>query len=647
LPKIQQGSLQLEALQWCVDQKYCMLPLHNSGIHPMQTFSQYAATRLLRSHTARAQSFGGIALQTGNIETCAGIDLITGMPVFIYTMPEKPQAIPEVYSEAIPTVLEVGFEHDLWFLVTSSAPGFTPLKPILTQPRLEWLVRASSRALADAHGGGLQHGNLEPSHFYASADHLLLEGWGLPWGAAQSDYQAPETNISFATDVFAWARCMTMFGKGKPRLMLDGEFGRLIGHCLNPRPSERPTAQELVLALEQVLPPRTPNAPDIAQTALELSATEYLETERSQEKPIKRTKRLEPAPKPEQPAVVVVKPSKPELPKPEEPPATNPPVSSLEPEQIRSLEPEPTEPIQPFALDPQPSAALDDSPEARLDALEAELLPKANPYTLETRLFETPLTPPEPVVANFEPAPDVLPEPAAEVSKSHELPEPAVVNTISTEPAAIQPEQPVVAQPEPSVVAQPEQPVVAQLSEPEHLAADEPDVALPSRASSRVTEDSDADAPRLAPIRIGFDEDDQSWRSVVTPPKPRWNMGRYVLIALVLGGLLVLGAVLLGRPSQATNPNPRTLAVSGNPNTGSVVTFAVRGADGVQGRLIVVSAPSGSQLATGALLATVPGPVAFPKDGEYRLRLEVAGYNSAEITVRVPQEKQVNLELPR
>jgi hypothetical protein len=626
----------------------------------MQTFSQYAATRSLRSHTARAQSFGGIALQTGNIETSAGIDLITGMPVFIYTMPEKPQAIPEVYSEAIPSVLEVGFEHGLWFLVTSSAPGFTPLKPILTQPRLEWLVRASSRALADAHGGGLQHGNLEPSHFYASADHLLLEGWGLPWGAAQSDYQAPETNISFATDVFAWARCMTMFGKGKPRLMLDGEFGRLIGHCLNPRPSERPTAQELVLALEQVLPPRTPNAPDIAQTALELSATEYLETERSREKPIKRTKRLEVPTKLEQPAVVV-KPSKPELPKLEgrekqeeadEPLVRLEPEDGqvLEPEQTRSLEPEQTrslEPEQTRSLEPEPEqrSDLDDSPEARLDALEAELLPKTNPYTLETQLFETPLsglsTLPEGAVVGAEPVAEVMP--------------PAPVGDVLPESSGLElPQSEPMAQVEPaaeSFISEPpsqfEQPVVAQLSEPEHLAADEPDVALPSRASSRVTEDSDADAPRLAPIRIGFDEEDQSWRSVVTPPKPKWNMGRYVLIALLLGGLIVLGAVLLGRPSQTTNPNPRTLAVSGNSNTGSVVTFAVRGAEGVQGRLIVVSAPSGSQLATGALLATVPGPVAFPKDGEYRLRLEVSGYNSAEITVRVPQEKQVNLELPR
>jgi hypothetical protein len=649
-----------------------MLPVQ-SGILPMQTFSQYAATRLLRSHTARAQTFGGIALQTGNIDTHAGVDLITGMPVFIYTMPEKPQAIPEVFSESIPAMLEVGFEHDLGFLVTASAPGYTPLKPVLTQPRLEWLVRASSRALADAHAGGLQHGNLEPSHFFASADHLLIEGWGLPWGTAHPDFQAPETNISFATDVFAWARSISTFAKGKPRLLPDGEFGRLIGHCLNPRPSERPTAQELVLALEQVLPPRSPNAPDIAQTALELSATEYLETERSSEAPIKRTKPLEIPSKPEQPAVLQ-KPSKPELPKPElvveavaqpvsepvaqpvsEPvaqPVSEPVLESVSESVLESVSESVLEAVIEVKGEPEPQTPLDpNSPEARLDALEAELLPKANPYTLETRLFETPLTAPEPVV---------LPEPEIKGSEPEPLPEPEPENIL--EPPS-QPTPAVALEVQnPAVILEVQNPAVAlevqnpasllemqpaQLSEPEHLAADEPDVALPSRASSRVTEDSDADAPRPAPIRIGFDDEDQSWRSVVTPPTSRPGLGRLIIIAVLIGILIVVLGLVLSRPNQAPDPNPRSLAVQGNPNTGSVVTFAVRGAEGNKGRLIVVSAPAGSQLAVGALLATVPGPVAFPKDGEYRLRLEVAGYNPAEITVRVPQDKQINLEIPR
>ncbi len=597
----------------------------------MQTFSQYAATRLLRSSSARAQTFGGIALKTGDIQTFAGIDLITGMPVFIYTMPEKPSAIPEVFSEYIPSILEFGFEHDLGFVVTSSAPGYTPLKPILTQVRLEWLVRASSRALADAHSVGLIHGNLEPSHFFACGDHLLLEGWGLPWGEASPDYKAPETNISLATDVFAWARSITMFGKGKPRLMLDGEFGRLVGHCLNPRPSERPTAQELVLALEQVLPPRHPSIPDLAETALELSATEFLETETNIENPIKRTKPLD-VPIPTEVVAKlepVQKPSKPELPMP------LPEISESHPIQ------EPVDEV---------------SPEAKLDAIEAELAltskSELEPITsqAEPQTMNQPELEPEAHKPNLEP---VVTQSILEPVVTQSILEPVVTQT-NLEPIIHKLELEVIktpSQPEIPVIPEAKQPIsepeAAQLTEPEHLAADEPDVQLPVRASSRITDDSDADAPRPT-IRIGFDEDDQSWRSVVTPEKPRPRVGRWIIIAVLIGALIVMGGILLGQPRTATNTiNPRPIAVSGNPSSGSVVTFNLRGTQGIKGRLIVVASPNGSQLAVGALLATVPGPVAFPVAGEYKLRIEMPDYQPGEVTVRVPEETQVNLELPR
>ncbi len=561
----------------------------------MQTFSQYAATRLLREHPARAQTFGGIAIKTGSIQTYAGIDLITGMPVFIYTMPEKPNAIPEVYSEFIPTILELGFEHDLGFVVTGSAPGYTPIKPVLTQQRLEWLVRSSSRAIADAHSVGLIHGNLEPSHFLACGDHLLLEGWGLPWGTASPDYQAPETNISLATDVFAWARSITMFGKGKPRVMLDGEFGRLVGHCLNPRPSERPTAQELVLALEQVLPPRNPTIPDIAETALELSATEFLETDTNTSNPIKRTKPLEIPIKIQTKSEPSTRHNKPELPVFVVPlPVEEPILTAVEVAPVSSVE---VTPVSSVEVTPVSSVEVA-SPEAKLDAIEAELSIKTIPEAPEHL---------EPLQPQAEPILEVL-----------QLP-------ISPE---IQP------QPEP-----------AQLSEPEHLAADEPDVQLPSRASSRITDDSDADAPRPA-IRIGFDEEDQSWRSVVTPQKARSPIGRWIIIAVLIGLVIVLAGIFLSQP-KPISATPRPINVLGDPSSGSVVTFNLRGSEGIKGRLIIVSAPNSSKLAVGALLATVPGPVAFPVSGEYRVRIEIPNYDPSEITVRVPQETQVNLELPR
>ena len=232
----------------------------------MRTFAQYAATRLLREYPARTLTFGGVAVSAGAIQTFAGVDLITGMPVMIYTMPERPADIPQVYSDSIPAILELGFEHELGYVVAASAPGFAPLRPTLSSARLEWLAGVSATALADAHAAGLHHGNLEPAHFLASADQLMLEGWGLPWGDPDADYRAPEGGTSAAADVFAWARSLQALGRGNPRLMLKGEMGRWIAHALNPKPQDRPTAQEMVMALEKLFeheaePSTNPNEP--------------------------------------------------------------------------------------------------------------------------------------------------------------------------------------------------------------------------------------------------------------------------------------------------------------------------------------------------------------------------------------------------
>lgn len=220
----------------------------------MQTFSQYAATRPLRS------SSSAIAVGTAvaeSIQTFAGVDVVTGMPVIVYTMPEPPPSIADVISESIPVVLETGLQNDTGFVIVSSAPGYLPLRLGLSQARLEWLTRVSAKALSDAHAGGLVHGDFNPSHFFVQGDHLLLEGWGLNWHNTNPDFTPPEGQGAAAADVFAWARTMQAFGKGDPRKLLEGEMGRLIGHCLNPKPGERPTALELVIALEQVIGKKT------------------------------------------------------------------------------------------------------------------------------------------------------------------------------------------------------------------------------------------------------------------------------------------------------------------------------------------------------------------------------------------------------
>ncbi len=620
----------------------------------MQTFSQYAATRLLREHPARAQTFGGVAVRTGSIQTYAGIDLITGMPVFIYTMPEKPNAIQDVYSEFIPTVLEIGFEHDVGFMVTASAPGYTPLKPTLTTPRLEWLLRVSSRALADAHSAGLIHGNLEPSHFFVCGDHLLLEGWGLPWGDAIPDYKPAETTVSLASDVFAWARCMSLFGKGKPRHMLDGEYGRLIGHCLNARPSERPNAQELVLALEQILNRAAETKTENINTDLALTKPEVNESAKQENELVKpeiiqpvtaENTEADPA-SPEakldaiEAELALNKPFHEELtrvmqtPEDELARASQTNTSEIEPVVATELETvasiEETTSTEPKTPEPEPTLDLSVTPE-RIPQNEPrqikvpELLEKTKeekivlPATshkpdLNTVLFQTPSQIDEP-----ENTPPLEPEPVVAVESV-----PEQTAEISAEPIA----------------------EAAQFSEPEHLAADEPDVVLPQRASTRINDDSDVDAPRPSTnIRIGFDEEDQSWRHVVTPSRNNNQMGRWIALAVVIGILIVAAGIFLGQPKSNNNGNPQRINVSGSNSSSSVVTFNLRGAEGIKGRLLIVSAPNNSKLEKGALLATVPGPVAFPVSGEYKVRIEVLNYQPAEITVRVPQETIINLEL--
>jgi hypothetical protein len=226
----------------------------------VETFGQYAATRPLREHPVAPRESGGVITEAGLIRTFMGVDLVTGMPVIVYTMPAPAPRFAEMYSEHLPAILERG-EHDgIGYVIVASAPGYAPLKPTLSEPRLHWLARCSVKTLFDAHSVGLVHTHLQPEHFYAQGDHLFIEGFGLPWADEQGPYRAPEGSGQPPADVFAWARAMNMFGKGDPSKLIDGELGKLIGHCLNSKPRERPTAGELVLALEQILNPKALSA---------------------------------------------------------------------------------------------------------------------------------------------------------------------------------------------------------------------------------------------------------------------------------------------------------------------------------------------------------------------------------------------------
>ncbi len=284
------------------------------------------------------------------IRTFIGVDLITGMPVIVYTMPGPAPRLPEVYSEYLPTMLERGQRDGTGYLIFASAPGYAPLKPTLPEPRLHWLARSSARALMDAHAVGLIHRHLRPEHFYAQGDHLFIEGFGLPWSDNSSDapdvYRAPEGSGQAPADVYAWARCMNTFASNNPETVQDGELGHLIGHCLNLKARERPTAGELVMALEQILSPKaasvvTPVAVPIGREP----SLERLTPESATPEPASHEERLVQRAEDVSPAETVV----------ETPP---PPTSALEPAP-RAVEPHletPNPAAEPPEREPQNAA---------------------------------------------------------------------------------------------------------------------------------------------------------------------------------------------------------------------------------------------------------------------------------------------------
>jgi hypothetical protein len=589
----------------------------------MQTFSQYAATRPLRRPSSAT-----VAVQDEQIQTFAGVDVVTGMPVIVYTMNEAPPNIPEVYSESIPIVLESGMQDQTGFVVVSSAPGYLPLRLGLSQTRIEWLSRISAKALADAHAGGLVHGDLCPDHFFVQGDHLLLEGWGLNWHDTQPDFMPPEGQGAAAADVFAWARTMQAYGKGDPRKLLDGEMGRLIGHCLNPKPQERPTALELVIALEQVIAKKILK-PEVKTVRLN-QETERLETQSQVD------------PEPETPDSFISKTSDSStegatetLPQTKlENPLEMPPSENLEPEMNAAPQAPVSQPPapQPLKLEPQDDLhALTPIDEgvtiiAKTTATEATVTAAKAEQTVTQQNSTTT-------------APIQTPVPA-------QIPDTPVVrgkNKSSSKSKTLMPSLP------------PEVPVEHELREPENLAADEPDIVPSARPEPEPIQLPTATEGNIEPgvvmykdgeksntIRVGFDEDD-SWRSVKTyqPPKPNT-----LLIAAGLGvALVVVITLIVSLTRGQTKPRPSSATTMTNPASGSIVNFVVQSSGGQTARLTVVSAPLKANLKVGSLLATIPGPVLFPVPGEYRVRVTMPKFVPGELVVNVPQDANTSINI--
>lgn len=183
------------------------------------------------------------------VRTYEGLDPLTGLPVLIYRFAGRPvRALSQLESENIPGVLDIASDQDETQVVVAYSKDYRPLMRPLHVPTTVLLLD-SARALRDAAQVGVVHGDLRPVRFLASRDHVLVEGFGIPWANEKSAFRAPEGETSFAADVYAWAKSMRdLVGD-----MLSSGVSEVLERCLARDPEVRPDAAELYESLSEAI----------------------------------------------------------------------------------------------------------------------------------------------------------------------------------------------------------------------------------------------------------------------------------------------------------------------------------------------------------------------------------------------------------
>jgi hypothetical protein len=556
----------------------------------VDVYGHYAATRLLLEHDLRdatpspgtGEATRAVAVATA-IRCHAGLDLITGMPILIYLLPTPAPQMHEIYSEYLPALLETGTRDETTYIVMASAPGYVQLRPTLTETRLHWFSRSSARAILDAHIAGVSHGSLSPAHVFAQGDHLFVAGFGLPWAETASVYRAPEGAGEFPADIYAWARTVQHYGSGDPSAALPGDFGKLVGHCLHDDPRERPTAGELVMALEQVLSGASPWSPPAR-------------TGQTESQPVEASK-LEPA------SIALLNPA----------PVNSAPVNLQQDEEPLDFELEADDASEIIAPKPEPIAETH-TPNLEPAAHVVEHISNGpitrSLETITTKEIE-PLKTPNIV-------PDGLSKPALEIIEGDALP--IDIDALESPPHP--------------------------LIEAAGLEADEPDVPIIVRGANnepiRIGFDADQVLNGSVKPAMRF-----SWVGVLAGLIGVGALGWLLvaLVGALTSGMnarptnvtskSTITTVTTPAPNTSSNKAPTVTTPAPNSNE-LLVNFKLEPENGKRGRLVVLEAPAGAGLQSGDPLATVPGPVLFPAAGTYRLQVVLDGYNPAETVLKLP-----------
>jgi hypothetical protein len=203
-----------------------------------------------------------VYLEQGDVTTYHGRDPLTGLPVLIYRFPGVPQSSTEHFESGnIPGVLETSFDGKAGQVVVAFSDDY---KPFVAHQEIDPLevVLAAAGTLRDASRAGVLHGDINPRRFLRAKQHLLIEGYGIPWKPIDETFLAPEHRgiASYAADVYSLAKSLlTLLNQHLPEAIQE-----LLTSCLAKDPTQRPTSEELHDALS-VLHVGEHNAPQQLQ----------------------------------------------------------------------------------------------------------------------------------------------------------------------------------------------------------------------------------------------------------------------------------------------------------------------------------------------------------------------------------------------